>query len=273
MAGGELRFETLSATARADAIGRILRREIGGFVLSGALERQRAARFVERLEAAKAKLPCNYWNGEAVHLSVFGPMLEMAETADGYFEAAARWRQRCAAIDSDGLDPVATSDALLASLSALPFGRARDATGRELAPGTLRHLPNTGFIGRHFDLSLGINPRVRAILDDERIDWSRVLSFFLMLQEPDEGGELAIYGSSWHDFDPSRLQSRYAGDDGIDVTDLACTQMQFETGDLVVFDAGENLHAILPVGAGRGRWTFGGFLARSADHRELVSFI
>ena len=90
------------------------------------------------------------------------------------------------------------------------------------------------------------------------------LSYFLMVQEADEGGELSVYDLLWED-------PRADGDEVM--VPLTHDETEFDErphlsitprpGDLIVFRGGRRWHRVEPVHGTHARITYGGFAAPS----------
>ena len=95
------------------------------------------------------------------------------------------------------------------------------------------------------------------------IDFDNQLSFFTLLQNSDEGGDLTIFDFKRDDY-PAVAKNRYIiAEDGkevdLDATKEKCT-IHMEPGDLMVFAGGQLWHKVEIVQKGE-RITLGGFTA------------
>ena len=94
------------------------------------------------------------------------------------------------------------------------------------------------------------------------------LSYFIVLQQPDEGGELSVYDLKWDEDDASN-------DDRVDMRDdsrfddMPALKLDPGPGDLILFGGGWRWHRVEPLTGKVPRVTYGGFCARSHDGREI----
>ncbi|MFK7784693.1 MAG: hypothetical protein AB8B56_06250 [Crocinitomicaceae bacterium] len=99
------------------------------------------------------------------------------------------------------------------------------------------------------------------------VDVMDQLSYFIMLQEPDEGGRLILYDVSW-----SEAQDCNSGTNSIITRDgktipldvsksIQSSKLDIRTGDLLVFSGGKIWHAVEQVTGNTKRITYGGFVA------------
>ncbi len=106
------------------------------------------------------------------------------------------------------------------------------------------------------------------------IDMNDQLSFFWLLQNTEEGGELSIYDMLWKDV--KRKKSPEENDSVIDdngntilLKDLKSFAVRPEPGDILVFSGGPIWHRVENIKGKTPRITFGGFLNFSKDDTEL----
>lgn len=186
---------------------------------------------------------------------------------DGYFEDAARYTalyDRLLGGQAGAGDPI---EALLGHIAGgRPVERLVAADGRRFAGCTIRSLPEGQRIivhndGRHYQL-----PVYRDATGG--LDTSTSLSFVVLLQAPEAGGELVIHGLT--DADPvPRLASFMPDGDAIKAR-YHSYRVQMTAGDVLVFSAGRYYHHVAPVIGARPRITLGGFLTLDRDHRKVV---
>lgn len=128
---------------------------------------------------------------------------------------------------------------------------------RGMAPGLGLKVPKTADGAFYAAVTARVLPPGADIaVHSERCDWPAMaqlrthadltiqLSFYLVLQAPEAGGELQLYeGHNLDDPQPIPLS----------------------TGDLVVFDGTRHNHRVTPVEGDTERWTLGGFLTVSGQ--------
>jgi hapalindole-type alkaloid chlorinase len=145
---------------------------------------------------------------------------------------------------------------------------------REASYATLRFfMPNMGGLfvhcGHFFQES---NPVYFEVVEEMELDGQ--LSFFLMLQYPEKGGELTIYDMLWPEvsgkdgFKDADHVLDCRGD-RIYLKDVRSFTVRPEPGDLLVFRGGPIWHRVENILGSLPRITFGGFINFSKDGKEF----
>ncbi len=99
-----------------------------------------------------------------------------------------------------------------------------------------------------------------------KVDVMDQLSYFIMLQEPDEGGRLILYDVSWNDAqDCDTVTNSIIMLDGktipLDVSSaIKSSTLEIRNGDLLIFSGGQIWHSVEQVRGNTERVTFGGFI-------------
>ncbi|MCF8464376.1 MAG: 2OG-Fe(II) oxygenase [Flavobacteriales bacterium] len=106
------------------------------------------------------------------------------------------------------------------------------------------------------------------------VDVKNQLSFFILLQKPDDGGELVVYDALWEDFeqgfvDRQTLLSRKGFEVGVNDPSLLREQLKMSEGDLLVFQGGQFWHKVTEVYGSKHRITFGGFIGFSKTDESI----
>lgn len=99
------------------------------------------------------------------------------------------------------------------------------------------------------------------------------LSFFFLLQQPDEGGDLVIYEKYWHETPKEivvsgALMNKKEERDKF-LQNCKSINIKLEKGDLLIFDGGRIWHEVKPVLGNKNRITVGGFLGMSKDKTKV----
>ena len=145
----------------------------------------------------------------------------------------------------------------------LPLEVPQSAGGKPYLPVTIRCLPHDGLLPPHIgneQKGRGPYAELNAKIGDESM-----MSYFLMLQTPESGGELRI-----HDIQDAQLtpDDFFRGRLQVDhrlKSDTRHFTVTPQAGDLLIFDGGRWVHEVLRVIGPRTRWTLGGFLSFSRD--------
>jgi hypothetical protein len=101
------------------------------------------------------------------------------------------------------------------------------------------------------------------------------MSYFVMLEPADSGGELTMYGVEWEeaevrDKDNTTLRTKKGkAIDLLDTKNVFRTQLNPEPGDMIVFAGGRIWHRVEVASGKKPRYTIGGFLTRSKNDKEL----
>lgn len=99
------------------------------------------------------------------------------------------------------------------------------------------------------------------------------MSFFIMLQQPDEGGELSLFNFRWKDgqtkVSPSE-DNEIIQPDGSkmfvnDNPNIVKDKIAPKKGDLIIFQGGNIWHKVEPVKGAKPRITLGGFMGISVN--------
>jgi hypothetical protein len=106
------------------------------------------------------------------------------------------------------------------------------------------------------------------------IDMNDQLSFFLKLQNSEEGGELTIYDMLWEDFVAKSSQAENetvidAKGNTIYLKDVEQFTVQPLAGDVLIFAGGPIWHRVEDIRGDTSRITYGGFLNFSKNEKEL----
>ena len=137
---------------------------------------------------------------------------------------------------------------------------------RALLPGRTVGLPR-GREGLYGGVTVRLlEPGGAIALHSERPDWPMMaelasradlsvqLSFYVVLQAPEGGGQLMLY------------EGAESGD-----IEAPLRPILLGTGDLILFDGTRHNHRVSTVEGRLSRWTLGGFMARSGEGRVFYS--
>lgn len=266
-----LRWIDTAGSATADhptAIGDIFARRLDGLTITDVFTRNEISLALDRL----ASHP-NERTG-----SMFGTMLGMslAEIA-GHANPGDRTAyldsvERCRAIyhEAFGFDPHERVAAVVSPLTGGLVVEPPVEGGRSYNPGNVRWFePGRGglpaHVGNEFqmhgDVSMAHLRTTTVTLDH--------LSWFVVLQAPDSGGELSVFDrvvGSHAAADPRWAEH---GRDDAEFGLLPARRMALVPGEMVVFGGGWRWHRVEEVRGQRPRITYGGFAGPSIDGRSL----
>jgi hypothetical protein len=137
--------------------------------------------------------------------------------------------------------------------------------GRSYTPATIRILPVGAQLATHCGNEMFLRPTYKHL--NSFIDNYDQLSYFLTLQDPEEGGGLIIYDLKWADIGPEHILPDNRSNVGDLLGEATWMEVRPSAGDVLMFDGGRWLHRVDWVQGSRTRWTMGGFMMfnRPAD--------
>ncbi len=144
-----------------------------------------------------------------------------------------------------------------------------------MSAGTFRiFLPNQGGLHVHCGNLFQAQSEFYYSLIENDIDKNDQLSYFLVIQQPELGGELTIYDMLWKDVKKKKSQEENEsvideGGNTIFLKDVPSFSVKLMLGDILVFAGGPIWHRVENIGGGIPRITLGGFLNYSKDGKEL----
>jgi hypothetical protein len=154
----------------------------------------------------------------------------------------------------------------------IPYNKIKD---KAVAPGTFRlFYPNMGGLHVHCGNLFQAQSMFFYSLIKNDIDMDDQLSYFVVLQQSEVGGELTIYDMLWDQVKrkESPENNEFVIDDQgnhIYVNTLKSFAIRPLPGDILVFSGGPIWHRVEDIKGTSPRITFGGFLNFSNDNKEL----
>ncbi len=154
----------------------------------------------------------------------------------------------------------------------IPVNKIKD---KEVAPGTFRlFYPGKGGLHVHCGNLFQAQSMFYYSLIKNDIDMNDQLSYFLVLQQSEKGGELTIYDMLWDKVKrkESPENNEYVIDDEgktIYVDALKSFAVKPKPGDILVFSGGPIWHRVEDIKGENPRITFGGFLNFSKNNKDL----
>ncbi|MCB9564766.1 MAG: 2OG-Fe(II) oxygenase [Kofleriaceae bacterium] len=275
--GNPLRTAEASADAPdayRDAIEAIHQDRLDSMIVRGALPEATRQALLARLagdDALAWRRPNR--TGPQVDIRVLGvaatPTFETpgGPPVDAYFTDAAAYEDLYAGMLDGGPGAPTLLEALLAGTAGgRPVGRLVQPDGRRFAACTIRSLPEDQRIIVHNDFYHYKLPVYREVVD--QLDTSTCLSFLVLLQAPEAGGEVVMHALTAADPTP-RLPGGLPDGDTIRARYRA-EHLKMAAGDLLLFAAGRLYHHVSPVVGATPRITLGGFLTLDRDHARVT---
>jgi hypothetical protein len=243
----------------------LLEREVDGLTISNVMSAEECTRGLRALEASQGdRVPCLFG-------SMLGrPLAELPRWVDDpsdrtvYLEGARQWRSWYRA--AFGFDP---HDRVAGALEAMSDGKRVEPPtegGMAYNPGNIRwyepggpglpaHVGNE--FAMHADGCLSHLSRVTETVDH--------LSYFVVLQSPEQGGALSVFDLEFGRHHPADPQWGEQGRNDRDFDSLPAHRVDPPPGSLVVFCGGRRWHRVDPVAGRTARVTYGGFGGPSRD--------
>jgi hypothetical protein len=252
-----------------DALREIYNGTRGGIVVRGVYSKDEMARVVARLDQSQEKFP-QMLLPPSQKSYFLGLCLEGGDPSlSAYLQAAERFRQETLPV-FDGMEPFEERvERLFRSVSG---GRtvelARFGDGRPYTPATIRILPVGGQLAPHCGNEMFNRPSYTHL--QTIVDEYDQISYFLTLQEAEEGGGLIIYSLKWTEVGADNILPDGRSNVGSLLGEAEWMEVRPSAGDVLMFDGGRYLHRVDWVGGGRTRWTMGGFLMFDQSGEKLL---
>jgi hypothetical protein len=234
--------------------------ELGAMLVRQLYSEDEAAELAARLERGTYAFPRSSFPPE-FRVSVLGQCLDLADPAlDAYFDDALRFREACRSA-SEGLPGYEERIAeLFGALSAgRPVDVPRGPRGEIYAPSTVRRMTDGAYIPPHCEREQCRRPPYHHLR--HVIDPSLMLSFYLVLQTPEGGGELGISALRFEALGAAHMNNQRTSVEGI-LDRYEQRLFAPRPGDVIVFDGGSHIHWVTKVVGERPRYTIGGFASR-----------
>jgi hypothetical protein len=242
---------------------------LDGLIVKNIFPAELVAGVVERICAGAVEFPVFHAPDGRKGLVYGWPLVASEGALDEYLQRAAVFRAACATLFGGADEPERTLTRALASLAGdRDVSVPRAADGRPFLPSTIRFLAAGDLLPLHYENAVLTWPGLRDSLAP-RLDHTTLMSFYVPLVVSEAGGELVLYRTTCTEGGSDRI-GRLGGDDA--------ARPHFERegfeilrpgpGDLLVFDGGRRYHEVTRI-EGRDRWTMGGVMALSRDHRSV----
>jgi hypothetical protein len=187
-------------------------------------------------------------------------------TLDGYARSVDE-HELCTHEMFDGRSPTPHVQKIFSHLfESRPARTPRLDAHRHWAPYNFRSLDPGVQIYSHHDNHYGLDIYQHL---DSQYDRRVLLSWFVVLQAAESGGELIVYGLWGSDPNPPMLPTRFLDTNTLE-RDFLKHQVPLRAGDLVIFDSGRHVHRVTPVHGHQSRLTLGGFLTVDHERTKLA---
>jgi hypothetical protein len=261
-----LEFDAAEAERHRSLVDDIMGQKVAGVTVTGVFTPDETARAVEVMEANRAQ------ETPVVFGTVLGrPLMQSGMSRDRtqHLDEAQHFRPIFA--DMFGVDPHERLADLLRTLSSGLELTAPAEDGRMYNPGQIRIMePGGGGLPAHAGNEFLVsNKDGSASHLWETTDALDHMSYFVMLQRAEEGGELSVFDKLWLDSRETEAGAVPLTHDADEFDELPHLTINPEPGALVLFWAGRRWHRVEEVHGTLPRLTYGGFIAPSQDHREL----
>lgn len=245
-----------------DLLSDLLAGRMDGVTVTGVLTPDEASRAV-------GAIPDSAWEEHFIG-RIIGMAIGMEGEDDRSTYLADTERARSVYRMAFGFDPHERLQEVLAPASGgIPLIPAEEG-GRDYNPGHLRYWEpgRSGLkahVGNEFRRELEETSMKHLLTTTSVKDH---LSYFVVLQPPDVGGELSVYDLRWEQDDAS-------GDARVDLRDdsrfdeMPSLKLRPNAGDLILFRGGSQWHRVEPLVGKRARITYGGFCAWSIDRAAI----
>ena len=154
----------------------------------------------------------------------------------------------------------------------IPVNKIRKA---HVAPGNFRmFMPDWGGLHVHCGNLFQVQSEHYYSLIENDIDKNDQLSYFVVMQNSESGGELTIYDMLWDNVKSkaSPEENNYVIDEAgrdLYLKDVRSFSVRPKVGDILIFAGGPIWHRVENIKGTIPRITFGGFLNFSKDEKEL----
>ncbi len=130
--------------------------------------------------------------------------------------------------------------------------------------------PYKGAIGSHVGNDFNYKmPEIILLHDMAKLEGQ--LSFFILVEQPDSGGELALFDLVWPESPESiTAGTQLSNEERNEVLEnLKTMHIQPKAGDMILFAGGRIWHRVKDIGGGKNRTTIGGFATFSKDEKKI----
>lgn len=259
-------IDAVDASRYPTLIPDIMGQKVAGVTVRGVFTEAEVRRALERIPANRDH------ETPVVFGTVLGrPLMQSGMSRDRTQHLDDAERFRPVFLDLFGFDPHARLAEVFGALSGGMALTAPTEGGRPYNPGQVRIMePGGGGLAAHAgnEFLISNKPGSASHLW-ETTDAIDHMSYFVLLQPPEEGGELSVYDKLWEESLDEHGFAIPLTHDAAEFDHLPHLTIAPGPGDLILFWAGRRWHRVEQVHGSVPRITYGGFTAPSRDHTEL----
>jgi hypothetical protein len=246
-----LDLDAASSTGHPTAISDIFARRLDGMTVTGLFTEQECASAIEQLRSTEAEqLP-----------TMFGTVLG----------------QPVAMRPSPDPGPTDPFDRVAAAVAPMAEGRSIGPPvedGRAYLGGNIRwYQPGRGGLPSHVGNEFPMHHDPSLWYLRQQADTLDHVSYFVVLQPPEVGGELSVFDLLYEEEAPELEQWGNEGRKDGPMDDVPATRISPPAGSMILFGGGWRWHRVEPIEGNRPRITYGGFACRAHDDRSLYFWI
>lgn len=250
-------IEAKSTDNYPDAVNQISQGEIDGMLIKQVFTKEEMLKAKYKLESSKTS------RNTVSYGETFGTVLvQKVNSPTKYFQEVTVYRNELKKIFQNGYEE--RVEALLSKVSGGRTVEIASENTQTYAPAQIRFMePNKGGLIIHKGSQNLHNPPFAHLREITKI--YEHLSYFIVIDKPEEGGELIVYDlppeESTKDFEDlvkssafEKCEKRYVRPD---------------IGDMVLFHGGPIWHKVADIKGNKNRITIGGFVALSKDEQKI----
>lgn len=256
-------------------VRQIKNRELDGFIMKGVFSPEEVQQMKNFLDTMPSEEFMPTPSGK-IFPAPFATITDTGERLEGYYHKLGQFDQYKAqrpAVQnlSDKLGQFFEAVARDYRVS-IPINKIKE---QAVAQGTFRlFYPNMGGLHVHCGNLFQAQSLFYYSLIQNDIDMDDQLSYFVVLQQSEKGGELTIYDMLWENVKRKETpeNNEFVIDDegrSIYMTDVKSFAIKPQPGDILVFSGGPIWHRVEDIKGSSPRITFGGFLNFSKNNEEL----
>lgn len=235
-----------------------------GILISSFLSGEEIERFFENYKS---------YPEEKKYNKVFGTILgyvahDSGEAMTGYFEKAEEFRKELNALF--GFDIYERFEKIVNQISVdKPVVRAENDDHKPYLGFNVKFMnPDFGGLIEHVGLGFyNLFPSLKKL--ESQIDLSGQISYFTILQHPEEGGELILFDLRYGK--ENKKYNSFADEELLEfVRKRASYKVNPVPGDLLIFNGGQIWHRIAEIKGKKQRVTIANFISYAKDHSKFI---